>query len=164
MHAGYCRTSWILKRYSQLDLAILKTCISEALQLTAPYGEAIQLFPNYGASPDQDGDGGFKFLQQVMKQGSSSSVKMLLEVTSLNPLQLFPFMGNHHHFTSLIETAAAYWDLEMVKQILETDDVDFHSTNEECQQAALSSALSWQRIDNIHKSVEAIKYFLDHGF
>lgn len=37
--------------------------------------------------------------------------------------------------------------------------------NEECQQALSSalSALSWYRSD-IHKSVEIIKYFLDHGF
>lgn len=150
------------KKTQQLDPAILKICMSEALKLTAPYEEATQLLLNYDANPDQDGYGGFQFLQQVAKQGSSSCVKMLLEVTGLNPLQPFPITPNHHHFTSLLETAAAYRDLEMVKHLLEADDVDFNPANEECQQA-LSSAISWQRLD-IHKSVEIIKYFLDHGF
>lgn len=117
---------------------------------------------NYGASPDQNSDGGFKFLQQVVKQGSCSSIKLLLEVTGLNPLQTFPFTPNHRHFTSLLETAAAHKDLQMVKQLLEADNVDFRPTNEERQQA-LSSALSWYRFDT-HKSVEIIKYFLDLGF
>lgn len=52
----------------------------------------------------------------------------------------------------------------MVKQLLEASSVDFKPANEECQ-LALSSALNWQRLDiHIQKSVEIIKYFLDHGF
>lgn len=99
-----------------------------------------------------------------MKQGSPSCVKMLLKATGLNPLQPFPFEPNGHYFTSLLETATAYRDLEMVKQLLEASSVDFKPANEECQ-LALSSALNWQRLDiHIQKSVEIIKYFLDHGF
>lgn len=100
----------------------------------------------------------------MVKQGSPSCVKMLLKATGLNPLQPFPFEPNGHYFTSLLETATAYRDLEMVKQLLEASSVDFKPANEECQ-LALSGALNWQRLDiHIQKSVEIIKYFLDHGF
>lgn len=112
-------------RTQQLDRTVLKNRISEALQLSAPYEGIIHLLLNYGASPDQNSDGGFKFLQQVVKQGSCSSIKLLLEVTGLNPLQTFPFTPNHRHFTNLLETAAAHKDLQMVKQLLGADNVDF---------------------------------------
>ena len=149
-------------KIQQLDRAVLKNCVSEALKLSAPYEGIIHLLVNYGATPDQQSDGGFKFLQQVVKQGSCSSIKLLLDVTGLNPLQTYPFTPDHRHFTSLLETAASHSDLQMVKQLLEAGNVDFRPTNEECQQA-LSSALSWYRFDT-HKSLEIIKYFLDHGF
>ena len=90
----------------QLNQAILRDCTSKALKLSAPYEGIIQLLLNYGASLNQDSDGGFKFLQQVVEQGSCLSVKMLLEVTGLDPLQTYPFTPNHRHFTSLLETAA----------------------------------------------------------
>lgn len=119
----------------QLDQAILRDCTSKALKLSAPYEGIIQLLLNYGASLNQDSYGGFKFLQQVVEQGSCLSVKMLLEVTGLVPMQTYPFTPTHRHFTSLLETAATYNDLQKVKQLLEADNVDFHPMNEECQQA-----------------------------
>lgn len=139
---------------------ITKTCISDALQLTAPYEEATQLLLKHGASPDKDGDGGYQLLQQVVEQGSCSSVKMLLEVMGLDPVKLLAVTP--HGCTSLLETATTFIDLKMVKLLLEK--VDFHPANEEYQQA-LSSAISWGRVGNhVFKSVEIIEYFLDHGF
>lgn len=150
------------KMTRQLNPVVLANCLSEALSSTAPYEEATRLLLNHGANPVQGGYGGFHFVSQVVKQGSPSCVKMLLEKTGLNPLRPFPFEPGSHYLTNLLEVATTYRDLEMVKQLLEANDVDLNPANEECQ-LALSSALSWRRLD-FHKTVEIIKYFLDHGF
>lgn len=147
----------------QLDPAKLKTCISEALMLTASHEEATQLLLNYGASPDQDGNGGYKFLHEVLLWGTRSSVKMLLEVTGLDPLQTFS--GNYGlELTSLLEVAALEGDLEMIKQLLEADKVNFHPSNKECQQALSCAIGSTYFNDKRVECMEVVKYFLSHGF
>lgn len=83
-------------------------------------------------------------------------MKMLLEVTGLDPLQTFS--GNYGlELTSLLEVAALEGDLEMIKQLLEADKVNFHPSNKECQQA-LSCAIGSTKRQNgrVHGSCQVL--------
>ncbi|KAH8422724.1 uncharacterized protein LDX57_000479 [Aspergillus melleus] len=144
--------------------------VSRALYNLKPHEEAIRLLLEQGATADYDKNNNLWMLQRAVELGSPESVRLLLEITGINPREQLQKPRRDQDGQSLYELAIApgrppnedtskETKVEMVRALLETNNDQggsVHPANQECQIALVKAISAGQ--------VEIVKYFLDSGF